>query len=67
LGRLVLMGSVGVPITITPGLDAVWGYQRSRGMRTRSFICSGTAALDANRAQRARFNRLVGDFRAEGD
>lgn len=27
--RLVLMGSVGVPFTITPGLDAVWGYQPS--------------------------------------
>ncbi|HEY0846664.1 MAG TPA: alpha/beta hydrolase [Noviherbaspirillum sp.] len=27
--RLVLMGSVGVPFTITEGLDAVWGYQPS--------------------------------------
>lgn len=27
--RLVLMGSVGVPFTITAGLDAVWGYQPS--------------------------------------
>jgi len=27
--RLVLMGAVGVPFTITPGLDAVWGYQPS--------------------------------------
>ncbi len=27
--RLVLMGSVGVPFDITPGLDAVWGYQPS--------------------------------------
>lgn len=27
--RLVLMGSVGVPFTITPGLDAVWGYEPS--------------------------------------
>ncbi|MFA7585138.1 MAG: alpha/beta fold hydrolase [Novosphingobium sp.] len=26
VGRLVLMGSVGVPFAITPGLDAVWGY-----------------------------------------
>ena len=25
--RLVLMGSVGVPFEITPGLDAVWGYE----------------------------------------
>lgn len=27
--RLVLMGSVGVPFVITPGLEAVWGYQPS--------------------------------------
>jgi 2-hydroxymuconate-semialdehyde hydrolase len=27
--RLVLMGSVGVPFSITPGLDAVWGYKPS--------------------------------------
>lgn len=26
---LVLMGSVGVPFDITPGLDAVWGYEPS--------------------------------------
>ena len=29
VGRLVLMGSVGVPFAITPGLDAVWGYEPS--------------------------------------
>lgn len=27
--RLVLMGSVGVPFTLTEGLDAVWGYEPS--------------------------------------
>ncbi|QYY29571.1 alpha/beta fold hydrolase [Cupriavidus pinatubonensis] len=27
--RLVLMGSVGVPFRITPGLEAVWGYEPS--------------------------------------
>ncbi|MEX8494567.1 alpha/beta fold hydrolase [Sphaerotilus sp.] len=27
--RLVLMGAVGVPFAITPGLDAVWGYTPS--------------------------------------
>ena len=27
--RLVLMGAVGVPFDITPGLDAVWGYTPS--------------------------------------
>ena len=29
VGRLVLMGSVGVPFELTPGLDAVWGYTPS--------------------------------------
>jgi 2-hydroxymuconate-semialdehyde hydrolase len=27
--RLVLMGAVGVPFELTPGLDAVWGYEPS--------------------------------------
>jgi 2-hydroxy-6-oxo-octa-2,4-dienoate hydrolase len=27
--RMVLMGSMGVPFPITPGLDTVWGYQPS--------------------------------------
>ena len=29
VGRLVLMGSAGYPFEITPGLDAVWGYEPS--------------------------------------
>lgn len=29
VAKLVLMGSVGVPFALTPGLDAVWGYQPS--------------------------------------
>lgn len=29
VSRLVLMGAVGVPFSITPGLDAVWGYTPS--------------------------------------
>lgn len=29
VGRLVLMGSVGVPFELTDGLDAVWGYEPS--------------------------------------
>jgi len=35
--RLVLMGSVGVPFEITPGLDAVWGYRPSP-QRMRSLL-----------------------------
>ncbi len=33
--RLVLMGSVGVPFPITPGLEAVWGYEPSRAAMRR--------------------------------
>jgi 2-hydroxymuconate-semialdehyde hydrolase len=29
VSRLVVMGAVGVPFELTPGLDAVWGYQPS--------------------------------------
>ena len=29
VGKLVLMGSMGVPFEITEGLDAVWGYEAS--------------------------------------
>jgi 2-hydroxymuconate-semialdehyde hydrolase len=29
VNRIVLMGSVGVPFELTPGLDAVWGYEPS--------------------------------------
>lgn len=29
VGKVVLMGSVGVPFELTPGLDAVWGYTPS--------------------------------------
>ncbi|MBN3768130.1 alpha/beta fold hydrolase [Burkholderia sp. Se-20378] len=30
VGKIVLMGSVGVPFELTPGLDAVWGYEPSK-------------------------------------
>lgn len=34
IGRIVLMGSVGIDFELTDGLDAVWGYQHSvEGMR----------------------------------
>ena len=29
VNKLILMGSVGVPFTLTPGLEAVWGYEPS--------------------------------------
>ncbi|MCO6056729.1 alpha/beta fold hydrolase [Pseudomonas sp. MOB-449] len=29
VNKLILMGSVGVPFELTPGLDAVWGYEPS--------------------------------------
>jgi pimeloyl-ACP methyl ester carboxylesterase len=29
VGKLVLMGSMGVPFDITPGLERVWGYEPS--------------------------------------
>lgn len=29
VNKLILMGSVGVPFELTPGLDAVWGYTPS--------------------------------------
>lgn len=29
VNKLILMGSVGVPFTLTPGLDTVWGYEPS--------------------------------------
>ncbi|MVV51658.1 alpha/beta fold hydrolase [Pseudomonas sp. PB120] len=30
VNKLILMGSVGVPFELTPGLDAVWGYEPSQ-------------------------------------
>ncbi|MFJ9381252.1 alpha/beta fold hydrolase [Streptomyces sp. NPDC101455] len=48
--RIVLMGSVGVPFELTPGLDAVWGYEPSfEAMRTLmrdTFAYNGSLVTD---------------------
>lgn len=44
--KVVLMGSVGVPFELTPGLDAVWGYEPSiENMRA---LMAETFAYDAS-------------------
>jgi 2-hydroxymuconate-semialdehyde hydrolase len=62
--RLALMGSVGVPFPITPGLDAVWGYQPSlENMRklldifaySRELVNDELAELRYNASIRPRF------------
>jgi 2-hydroxymuconate-semialdehyde hydrolase len=54
--RLVLMGSVGVPFAITPGLDAVWGYQPSlEAMRALLDIFAFDRALVTDELARLRF------------
>lgn len=55
--RLVLMGSVGVPFTITPGLDAVWGYQPS--------IATMRSLLDLFAHDRSRVNDELAQLRYE--
>ena len=47
--RLVLMGSVGVPFKITPGLETVWGYRASvEGIRSvlDTFTYDGAGITD---------------------
>lgn len=55
--RLVLMGSVGVPFAITPGLDAVWGYQPS--------IATMRGLLDLFAHDRSRVNDELAQLRYE--
>jgi len=47
--RLALMGSVGVPFALTPGLDAVWGYEPSLEAMKKLldiFACSRALVTD---------------------
>ena len=44
--KLVCMGAVGVPFEITPGLDAVWGYEPSEELMGR--LMRETFAYDPN-------------------
>lgn len=56
VGRLVLMGSVGVPFAITDGLDAVWGYQPSeQAMRHLLDIFAFSRELVTDELARVRY------------
>ena len=58
--RLVLMGSVGVPFAITPGLDAVWGYEPSlRAMRALLDIFAFDRALVNDELARLRYEASI--------
>jgi 2-hydroxymuconate-semialdehyde hydrolase len=46
--RIVLMGAVGVPFSITAGLDAVWGYEPS--IETMRKLIAGYFAFDPSLA-----------------
>jgi len=54
--RLVLMGAVGVSFPITPGLDAVWGYQPSlENMRSIMDVFAHDRALITDELTRLRY------------
>lgn len=58
--RLVLMGSVGVPFAITPGLDAVWGYEPSLdAMRALLDIFAFDRALVTDELARLRYEASI--------
>lgn len=58
--RLVLMGSVGVPFAITPGLDAVWGYEPSfEAMRALLDIFAFDRALVNDELARLRYEASI--------
>lgn len=56
VGRVVLMGSAGVPMKLTPGLDAAWGYQPSiDNMRKILTLFAHDEALVSDDLVRARY------------
>lgn len=58
--RLVLMGSVGVPFEITPGLDAVWGYEPSfEAMRGLLDIFAYSRALVTDELAELRYQASI--------
>lgn len=58
--RLVLMGSVGVPFAITPGLDAVWGYTPSlEAMRALLDIFAWDRSLVSDELARLRYEASI--------
>ena len=58
--RLVLMGAVGVPFEITPGLDAVWGYQPSfEAMRGLLDIFAHSRALVTDELAELRYRASI--------
>lgn len=60
VGRLVLMGSVGVPFGITPGLDAVWGYRPSfEAMRSLLDIFAFSRELVTDELAQVRYRASI--------
>jgi 2-hydroxymuconate-semialdehyde hydrolase len=58
--KLVLMGSVGVPFELTPGLDAVWGYTPSvENMATLLKIFAWNQALVGEDLARMRYEASI--------
>jgi 2-hydroxymuconate-semialdehyde hydrolase len=58
--RLGLMGAVGLPFEITPGLDAVWGYEPSvEAMRDLLRIFTATPAPGLDELARLRYDASV--------